>query len=220
LAQQLAEMNNEDAEKIAAQAAGASTATLNTLSANVNAATAQQNELDHIGTITAILGVARTKNLGARQMAAATGIDVMEILDAAQIIKGKLSGNRNATKLLADLAKRSKGQLFSTGGPVFGAGTATSDSIPAWLSNGEYVVKSAAVAKYGRAFFDHLNGMRFANGGPVSRMSGSASIDYDRLASAVSGGGSVTLNAYGMDADQAVRRVMRDNEFRQVSRLG
>ncbi|NUO36202.1 MAG: hypothetical protein HOQ27_14230, partial [Dermatophilaceae bacterium] len=109
LAQQLAEMNNEDAEKIAAQAASASTATLNTLSANVNAATAQQNELDHIGTITAILGQVRTKNIGARAMAAATGIDVMEILDAAEIIKGKLSGNRNATKLLADLAKRSKG---------------------------------------------------------------------------------------------------------------
>ena len=35
----------------------------------------------------------------------------------------------------------------ATGGYVSGPGTGTSDSIPAWLSNGEYVVKAAAVAK-------------------------------------------------------------------------
>jgi TP901 family phage tail tape measure protein len=53
------------------------------------------------------------------------------------------------------------------GGYIAGPGTATSDSIPAYLSNGEYVVKAAAVNKYGASFFDRLNSMRFASGGLV-----------------------------------------------------
>ena len=53
------------------------------------------------------------------------------------------------------------------GGAVFGAGTATSDSIPALLSNGEYVIKAASVSKYGIGTFDALNTQRFATGGPV-----------------------------------------------------
>lgn len=57
----------------------------------------------------------------------------------------------------------------AAGGPVYGPGTSTSDSIPAYLSNGEYVIKAAAVAKYGTAMFDRLNAMRFADGGSVSR---------------------------------------------------
>jgi len=217
LAQQLAQMSNEDAEKIAAQAAVSSNKTVSGLQSQVNTAATQQSKLDHIDTIAAILGQVRSKNLTARQMASSTGIDVMEILDAAALIRGDLSKNRNASKLLADLAKRSKGQLFSTGGAVFGAGSATSDSIPAWLSNGEYVVKSAAVSKYGRSFFDALNGMRFSS----ARIGGSLSIDYDRLAAAVGGGGDqITLNAHGADADAAVRRVQRDLEFRRMIRLG
>lgn len=55
----------------------------------------------------------------------------------------------------------------ASGGPIFGPGTSTSDSIPALLSNGEYVVKAAAVNKYGMGFFHNLNAMRFANGGAV-----------------------------------------------------
>jgi TP901 family phage tail tape measure protein len=53
------------------------------------------------------------------------------------------------------------------GGPVFGPGTSTSDDIPAWLSNGEYVIRAAAVRKYGMDVFDSLNAMRLASGGPV-----------------------------------------------------
>lgn len=64
---------------------------------------------------------------------------------------------------------------FARGGPVFGAGTATSDSVPAWLSNGEFVVRAAAVRKYGLSLFNTLNRLqlepnafqRFAGGGLV-----------------------------------------------------
>lgn len=53
------------------------------------------------------------------------------------------------------------------GGPVRGPGTSTSDSILRRLSDGEYVVKAAAVDRYGVAFFDEVNAMRFASGGYV-----------------------------------------------------
>lgn len=53
---------------------------------------------------------------------------------------------------------------FARGGPVFGAGTATSDSVPAFLSNGEFVIRAAAVRKYGLSLFNALNRMRFDPG--------------------------------------------------------
>ncbi|MFZ5499230.1 MAG: phage tail protein [Pseudomonadota bacterium] len=48
---------------------------------------------------------------------------------------------------------------FAAGGFVTGPGTATSDSIPARLSAGEYVVRAAAVRRVGVAFLDALNGL-------------------------------------------------------------
>ena len=58
------------------------------------------------------------------------------------------------------------------GGYIAGPGTSTSDSIPAYLSNGEFVIKAAAVNRYGAGLFDALNGLRvprFAQGGLVGR---------------------------------------------------
>ncbi|WNM69946.1 tape measure protein [Rhodococcus phage GuyFagieri] len=49
---------------------------------------------------------------------------------------------------------------YATGGYVQGPGTATSDSIPAYLSNGEFVMKASAVKRLG---VDRLNAMN--NGG-------------------------------------------------------
>lgn len=56
------------------------------------------------------------------------------------------------------------------GGKISGPGTATSDSIPAYLSNGEYVVQASAVDKYGPGFFDALNAKKFAKGGIVPKL--------------------------------------------------
>lgn len=46
---------------------------------------------------------------------------------------------------------------FPSGGAVRGPGSGTSDSIPAMLSNGEYVIRASSAAKYGRAFLDAVN---------------------------------------------------------------
>lgn len=45
----------------------------------------------------------------------------------------------------------------ANGGVVYGAGTSTSDSIPAMLSNGEYVMTAAAVHRLGVSVLDGLN---------------------------------------------------------------
>ena len=55
----------------------------------------------------------------------------------------------------------------ASGGMVRGPGTGTSDSIPAWLSSGEYVIKASAVRNLGTNILDSINDGRykFANGG-------------------------------------------------------
>ncbi len=52
---------------------------------------------------------------------------------------------------------------FADGGPVMGPGTSRSDSIPALLSNGEFVVNAAASKKY-RPLLDALNYTKYADG--------------------------------------------------------
>ena len=59
----------------------------------------------------------------------------------------------------------------ATGGYIRGPGTSTSDSIPARLSNGEFVVKADSVAHYGVGFMHAINRRQlrsFSQGGPVS----------------------------------------------------
>lgn len=94
------------------------------------------------------------------------------------------------------------GKGFATGGSVAGPGTGTSDSIPAMLSNGEYVLNAQAVDRLGVPFLNGLNTGRlrgFASGGIVG--SGGA---YNRPASVGSSSSStsnsITLNVSALDA--------------------
>lgn len=83
---------------------------------------------------------------------------------------------------------------LATGGYVAGPGTSTSDSIPAMLSNGEYVVNSAAVRKIGLPALNAINsGRGYADGGlvgavPVAASAGPATNN------------SVTLHVSALDA--------------------
>lgn len=86
---------------------------------------------------------------------------------------------------------------FATGGYIAGPGTGTSDSIPAFLSNGEYVLTADAVQNVGLPLLDAVNSGRvghFATGGLV-RANGSGS-----KGTAVPVGNSVTLNVSALDA--------------------
>ena len=77
---------------------------------------------------------------------------------------------------------------YATGGHVIGPGTGTSDSIPAWLSNNEFVMTSRTVDHYGVAFMNALNQRRlprFASGG---RVGGGGSPSYPGVLSNHGGG--------------------------------
>ena len=94
------------------------------------------------------------------------------------------------------------GNVFASGGSVAGPGTGTSDSVPAMLSNGEYVLNAQAVDRLGVPFLNGLNTGRlrgFASGGLVG--SGGA---YNRPASVGSSSSStsnsITLNVSALDA--------------------
>jgi hypothetical protein len=60
-------------------------------------------------------------------------------------VAGAAAGGGGGTPLFTS---SNPGVGFADGGKVKGPGTGTSDSIPAWLSNGEYVVNAAATRKY------------------------------------------------------------------------
>jgi lambda family phage tail tape measure protein len=137
------------------------------------------------------------------------------------VTTGKFSFSSLASSILSDLAKialkAAETQIFnmvassfSTGGPVSGvgggtrsfatggfisgAGTGTSDSIPAMLSNGEYVVTAAATKKYSGLLHAINSGKmaHFASGGAVGSVASSST-------SATSGNTpvSVTVNNNG-----------------------
>src|SRR5690606_13203158 len=62
-------------------------------------------------------------------------------------------------------------QGFATGGGIRGPGTGTSDSIPAWLSNGEHVLTAADVKAMGgqAAVYAFRNALHRKGGGSIFR---------------------------------------------------
>lgn len=89
---------------------------------------------------------------------------------------------------------------FASGGYISGPGTSTSDSIPAMLSNGEYVISADAVSRVGAPLLDAINQGRsirhFASGGLVSGSGGGGII--------FKAGGTVQLNVSALDASSFV----------------
>jgi len=101
------------------------------------------------------------------------------------------------------------------GGYISGPGTSTSDSIPAYLSNGEFVVKAAAVQRYGAGLFHALNGLqvpRFAQGGLVGAGTGEGARvapligQINITVDAGSGKASVTGDGAGLQLAQRMRQ--------------
>ena len=91
----------------------------------------------------------------------------------------------------ADAANKTVFHL-ATGGYVSGPGSGTSDSVPAMLSNGEYVLRSAAVNRIG---VGALNAM---NAGAIPHFAEGGSVDDTIAASA--GVGNVTVSVSAVDA--------------------
>lgn len=130
--------------------------------------------------------------------------------------------------------KSAFGKGLASGGSVAGPGTGTSDSIPAMLSNGEYVLNAQAVDRLGVPFLNGLNTGRlrgFASGGLVGS-GGVAGYKAERG----SNGGQVqsvnlSMNVSAMDASSfgdflnrggldVVRQALYDNNRNFASEAG
>lgn len=103
-----------------------------------------------------------TKAAAQAKLAAATLISAMPFTayGAGAIVAGQM----DIASAGASVLKKAKG------GAIIGPGTSTSDSIPALLSNGEYVINADAAAQIGRTTLDALNSgsyPAFASGGSV-----------------------------------------------------
>lgn len=79
---------------------------------------------------------------------------------------------------------------FAEGGYVSGPGTATSDSIPARLSNGEYVMPAKTVSHFGVEFMDAIRAMKPSRPAPVARFADGGYVSQQ----APSGGGVRVVN--------------------------
>lgn len=107
---------------------------------------------------------------------------------------------------------------FAEGGPVRGRGSKTSDSIPARLSAGEYVMKASAVDKFGVKFFDMLNngkGMNFFGGIPKYAAGGFVTPSLG----SIGGGQAIQLvGEFELRNDRLVAAIRRGNA--QINRNG
>lgn len=110
------------------------------------------------------------------------------------------------------------GLRLASGGHVRGPGGPRSDSIPAMLSNGEYVINAAAAKKFG-PLLDAINGGRglaLAGGGPISLPSITAPRmpDLSRITNtnnnSVNSAPVININVTGASGDDHVRSLVRD----------
>jgi len=104
---------------------------------------------------------------------------------------------------------------FEDGGFVSGAGSGKSDSIPAMLSNGEYVINADSVKKYGVQTFNAFNNKKYSMGGPVTRMpysEGGLASSANSLYNI-----NVTLNGSDLDANDVARAIHREMKMREIA---
>jgi hypothetical protein len=87
---------------------------------------------------------------------------VAQIAAALDYVSKKYGVDANGAPL-----RIGQGVGYRDGGMIRGPGSATSDSIPAWLSNGEYVLNAKATKFWGHDTLAAMNAQRFNTGGPV-----------------------------------------------------
>ncbi|MCM2504102.1 tape measure protein [Aureimonas altamirensis] len=124
---------------------------------------------------------------------------------------------------------------YATGGHVRGPGTGRSDSIPAMLSNGEYVINARSTAKH-RALLDAINSgtlPAFADGGPVGRARKVGNAGAASAGQSITIAPAITVNANGgtpeqnadlarqtaKAAENSIRAIVQQ-EFRSATRPG
>lgn len=144
-----ADVGNIDATG-AAQAAAAIVKPFQDLAARIDQIFAGLRQLVQSG----FSSIASTVSQIASQIEAAIG-RILAALQRAAAEAARLRASASSSSSSSSRVSPRNG--FAGGGDVRGPGTGTSDSILAWLSNGEFVIRAAVVRKLGVGFFDALN---------------------------------------------------------------
>lgn len=138
-----------------------------------------------------------SKVLSLAQIAISTGVALAEGVKQAQSVPYPANIAAIATTVttiltnIATAIKTVKSAKFAHGGAVVGAGTATSDSIPARLSNGESVITAAATSLFSPAL-SALN--QLGGGAPIIVQNAQQQMGEDFIAAAVAKGCSMLPN--------------------------
>lgn len=117
----------------------------------------------------------------------------------------------------------------ATGGYISGRGTGTSDSIPAMLSNGEFVIRASSVKKYGTNFLNAVNSgsfsripvrvPKFAGGGSVQDTINNVSSGVDSFAGKLSSNISNTANinvALVRDEQEGMKQLLKSPDGQRI----
>lgn len=99
---------------------------------------------------------------------------------------------------------------FARGGAIYGAGSKTSDSIPARLSNGEFVMQASAVDKFGTGFMNSVNKGKMPHDGAGFSTGGGVNINVPGFAA----GGSV-----GVPSADVLNKIMGDGGNANVKQM-
>lgn len=117
---------------------------------------------------------------------------------------------------------------FADGGYVSGAGTATSDSIPARLSNGEYVLKASSVKALGTDFLDTLNNVggytrssklpkfAFADGGYVNAPQNAPQEGLENIPKTIQSSPQVVMNMTFQSLDPESNMKMMEAQYPSI----
>jgi TP901 family phage tail tape measure protein len=140
-------------------------------------------------------------------------------------VDGKVKG-MSAYKSYVPKAMGGMVKKYAAAGFVSGPGTGTSDSIPAMLSNGEYVIRAAAVQSVGTSFLDGINKMSaggIATKYSIPRMNMGGRVNMSDAGHASTSNAlyniNVTLNGTELTADD-VARTIEERMRRMQSKQG
>ncbi|WP_225080441.1 hypothetical protein [Streptomyces sp. CoT10] len=191
LAMQLAGQGDADAMAIAVAAVKSPSA-----AKKANAAVKANEKLlssDELTAASQLLGALSGKKNATVADVVAAGVSWPMIAHLAPLYAKQIKAIPGSATFVKDMKER--GIALAGGGLLRGPGTSTSDSIPLWGSAGEYMVKAAAVAKYGVKFMDDLNSGQL----PVGRAGARPGLPAAPAAAASTAGSDrppVTYNLY------------------------
>ena len=152
---------------------------------------------------------------------------ITSLLSASGVL-GKFGVVVQGVMMAMQIAKTAGILGFAEGGYVSGAGTATSDSISARLSNGEYVLKASSVKALGTDFLDTLNNIggytrssklpkfAFADGGYVNATQNAPQEGLENIPKTIQSSPQVIMNMTFQSLDPESNMKMMEAQYPSI----